>query len=331
MSRARPPATAGLGTRRRAPARHDSGDPAAVRARASAAVRRHAVRAAAAAPAAGDGDEVAGTRPYRPGRPTGAHRLAGIGAVVGRARHRRVRRPRVLSPTRRRVSTIVLRSTRGHGRSTLPRHRGSTSAARSETVGAADHGERSRRARRRRVCRRSTVASVVAPRSHGRLAAADAACGFVRRLGAFAPARRRVAAAGSRARFRPAASPSSSLTSSIGVPGVDLAAPAGARAGTSCPVVVQDPLWEQSFPDVGRGRPADRRSGDRTGRGSVDQRRERPAPGRKRTSAGSRRRCSASGGLGSIRCSSAPATSFEIARRFELWAERRRLLRAKRR
>ena len=96
------------------------------------------------------------------------------------------------------------------------------------------------------------------------------------------------------------------------------------------PVIVQDPLWEQSFPSVAgvvlpiadpaTGRTQDLWIGAREARGRAE------ANERRLDSTLQRFRR-----LGFDPVLIGTSNSFEIARRFELWAERRRLLRTKRR
>ena len=106
---------------------------------------------------------------------------------------------------------------------------------------------------------------------------------------------------------------------------------AAARRWEVVPVVVQDPIWEQSFPEFGSlvvplARPrtgAAARGADlASARLAARQRRERDAAGR---------RCSASSPRsGSTRCSSTPATRSRSTVTFLDWAERRRDLRQRR-
>ena len=174
MSRARSPATAGLGAggaRRRGmtqatprpfelvPRRLFVGTPFG---------RRRSARR-------GQGDEVAGTRPYRPGDQR-AHIDWPASARLSAARGTDEFVVREFYADEAPCRDDRLRSTRGHGGPPCP-VTVARQTRRSRGCRPADHGERSRRARRRRVRRRSTAASVVAPRSHGRLAAADAARG----------------------------------------------------------------------------------------------------------------------------------------------------------
>ena len=96
------------------------------------------------------------------------------------------------------------------------------------------------------------------------------------------------------------------------------------------PVVIQDPLWEQSFPavsgivlpiaDPATGRREDVWLGAREARSRAEQNERRLQATLERF-----RR------LGFDTVLVGTSDGFEIARRFELWAERRRLLRSKRR
>ena len=280
----------------------------------------------------GQGDEVAGTRPYRPGDRHVVDRLAGVGAAVGGQRRRRVRRRASSSPTgaagRARLST----GGRGWGCYgpdlpwlTRPRAVDAVTAL----IAASAIGERGELAYVGLHVGRTHVAEALTERTSGRARADGSPDAYDGPVDSLASSLRARCVRHRTAASRPARSSSSSRTSSAPFP-----LPSG-RGCARCawdvtPVVVQDPTWEQTFPDVARCPPAGCRSRDRRrcatsgcSGGDASGRTQRGAAG------GDARR--ASGGSASIPCVLGSERPGGDRGAFGRWAERRRRAPAARR
>ena len=201
----------------------------------------------------GSGSDIAGSRPYVPG--DDPHRIdwGVLGPALRRARAATSSSSASTSPTRRRASSSASTAARDvavPARAAVPpQGRGRRGRAR------ADRGQRRRVARPRRAARARRGADVVgwcpptSGRRHARARRPRAA--RARRAERTASPRCSSSSRSTAARSRPRASSSSSPTSSSRHRS-RRGSGRSTAAGTSCPVVVQDPVWEQGFPDVDR-------------------------------------------------------------------------------
>ena len=237
-----------------------SSERAALPARAAPAPARAAVRRAARASRRGPGSDVAGSRPYRARRPARHDRLVRLRAALGGARHATSSSSASTTPTRRRASCVVCdrRPAMALFDASLPVAleaggrcgRRATLIVVSALAARGDVGY----ARLRGAAARHGEPYWLPPR------AAAARCGD--RASARRPRRastRRTTRSSGRSRYlgrMRSATPGRELRlRRLGLP-----RPAAARRLARrrralrwdvVPVVVQDPVWEQSFPDVG--------------------------------------------------------------------------------
>ena len=200
----------------------------------------------------GLGSDVAGSRPYQPGDDVGRDRLGRVGAALVGARHGRVRRPRALrrggaarrgrrataGPRWRSSPRAAVAAQAGGRCATRSADRRDSARGRAGSLGYFDDGGGASRSGSRRAARRPSTAAPERLDRGGFAAPADTLERALRHLDEHAPRP-----------CRRAASSSSSRTSSRRRP-----ARRGSRAlerrWDIVPVVIQDPVWEQSFPDV---------------------------------------------------------------------------------